>query len=262
MNKLNHFVLKHRAISSFVFMAPALIAEILCINLPPHIFKNIVACLLVYLIVITLWLSSCFSAVLNKAIKKMYDECDPYPLLSETEKLITYKFRRVQEQVLVIDKCAALRNTGEYEKALNELENINIDKYPVMPNVKIVYYNNLMDLYGILGENEKADIWYGKVVQIYSDMKNGKKKKGFQNTIDIAAAANYYRHGEYDKAVEILESINYNNLCNEVDSKMLCARVYLAMGLTDKAKQALMFVKEKGNKLYAVTEAEKMLKEI
>lgn len=262
MYKLNHFVVKHRVISPLIFMLPALVVEMLCFGLPPEIFTIVICVLFVYIIVITLWISKCFSKILNGAIKRMYDECDPYPMLDETEKLLTYKFKRVQNQILVIDKCAALRNIGEYEKALNILENINIDKYPVMPYVKIVYYNNLMDLYTILGEYEKADIWHNKTMQIYSDMKSNRQKKKLESTIDIATAAKHYRHDEYDEAVKILENIKYNNLCHEIDGKMLSAKIYLKTGETEKAKAALIFIKEKGNRLYAVTAAEKMLAEI
>ena len=46
------------------------------------------------------------------------------------------------------------------------------------------------------------------------------------------------------------------------DCKMLFAKIYLKTGETEKAKEALTFIKEKGNRLYAVTVAEKMLAEI
>ena len=59
--------------------------------------------------------------------------------------------------------------------------------------------------------------------------------------------------------MELLSTVKPKNLLGEVDLHMQLAQNYLALGEKDLARENLQFVIEKGNKLYAVTEAKELL---
>lgn len=197
------------------------------------------------------------------ALKKLQEECDPYPYLQEIREQRSYPNNVTVSQLLVINEAMALRNIGEYGQAFTLLSNTNIDKSAGTASAtKVVYYNNLTDLCALMGKFQEANIWYTKTSQIFSDMRPGKQKEQLRSTVEDNRALHHFCNGEYDLALDVLGQAKLENLSGRVENAMLYARTYLAMGQPEKAVKPLEFVAERGNKLYFATEARELLAKI
>jgi tetratricopeptide (TPR) repeat protein len=215
--------------------------------------------------IITAWgfVNSCARQLLLRAEKSLREQCDPYPLLKETEDQLSYNRSQTYKQILLIDYCLALRNIGEYKKVLEQLETINIDKYAgTLPINKLVYYNNLTDIYLCMNALEKAEIWHNKSLQLLNDLKNKKQKKMFSTIIRHNSAEIAYYKQDYDKSFEILNNITETNMRDAVYKALFFAKIYIAQGKIDEAKLRLQFVVENGNKLIDMQIAKDLLANI
>ena len=201
--------------------------------------------------------------LLKKPLRILNDQCDPMPLLEECIVQRLYPGNGRQKQMREINYAMALRNVGDYDGAYLILSELNIDKYAgTLPLVKVIYYNNLMDLCELMGKHQEAIIWYEKLRMMYHDMKPGKQKEQFRHTLQANLAEYHLCKGEYDRALHALSETAPRNLSEQVENAMNYARIYLAMGETEKAIKPLQFVAEKGNKLYFATEAKLLLEKI
>jgi tetratricopeptide (TPR) repeat protein len=215
--------------------------------------------------IITAWgfVNSCARQLLLRAEKSLREQCDPYPLLKETEDQLSYNRSQTYKQILLIDYCLALRNLGEYKKVLEQLETINIDKYAgTLPINKLVYYNNLTDIYLCMNALVKAEIWHNKSLQLLNDLKNKKQKKMFSTIIRHNSAEIAYYKQDYDKSFEILNNIAETNMRDAVYKALFYAKIYIAQDKIDEAKLRLQFVVENGNKLIDVQIAKDLLANI
>jgi len=200
------------------------------------------------------------TSLLSKAARSLNEQCDPYPFLNETEDQLSYNHSKIYETVLLIDKCAALANLGEYQKVREILESINIDKYAgTLSLTKFCYYNNLADVYIHFGEIEKAEVWHNKSKQIFDDIKPEKSKSIYLSVLQNNAAEIAYEKKDYDKAQELINSSVVTNFRDSVYKALMIAKIYLAKGEKELAKRKLQYVVENGNKLYCVQIAKKML---
>lgn len=263
MNKFQHFVAKHKFLSFFILimLACGIYSFLLMMLNVPLVGIIIVNLLLVF--VIYAYVEYSPEPIMRKALKELNDNCDPYPLLKETEKLLTYKNSEVLEQIILINHAVGHRSVGEYQKNLDILKTLNIDKtVGIQPMQKVVYYNNLMDACGMLEKYDEAEVWYSKMMLILADIKNEKQLEALESAMQSATAFHHFCQKEYDKALQIMREKKDINRNNAVDNAMLYAKIATAMGDIDTAKNKLQFVIENGNRLYAVQEAKERLAEL
>lgn len=199
---------------------------------------------------------------LRKALEAMKNDCDPYPLLQETQEQLTYPGPKSGRQIMEINYALALREVGEYDKAQALMESISIDKHATIPAVKLVYYNNRMDICALTGRYAEAVVWYEKTAQIFQDLRPGKQKEQLRHAVEQNLALFHYCKGEFDLTLQVLRQAKPQNMNERIENAMMFARTYLAMGETEKAKKPLRFVAENGNKLYFATEAKELLTRI
>lgn len=262
MEKLNRWIAKHPTtcrVSGMIFWI-CLGVIWLQLGMPMWVFA-----VLCFLFFISLWLvlSTCGAYLLKKPLEILQKECDPYPFLKEMNEQRTYPGNDTIKQLREIDYALALRCVGEYEKAFALLSSINIDKHAgMLPNAKVIYYNNLMDLCALMGKHQEAVIWYEKTMQIFRDMKPGKPKEQLRKAVESNRAIVHFCKGEYEQALQALGQVKVENLNDRIENAMMYARTYLAMGEAEKAVRPLKFVSENGNKLYVVTEAKALLEKI
>lgn len=263
MNKLQHFVAKHKFLSFFVLVTVACgVYSFLLLMFDASIWVLILVNLILAFIIYA-YVEYSPDPIMRKALKELNDNCNPYPLLEETEKLLSYKNSEMLQQIILINHAVALRSIGEYRRNLETLQTLNIDKVPGMqPIHKVVYYNNLMDACGLLEKYEEADVWYSKMMLIYADITNQKQLESLESAMQSAKAFHHYCQKEYDKALQIMNEKKDINRNNAIDNAMLYAKIAIAMGDIDTAKNKLQFVIENGNRLYAVTEAKERLAEL
>ena len=106
---------------------------------------------------------------------------------------------------------------------------------------------------------EEADIWHKKMMQLYDGMRDGKTKQNLARMIRLAEAAELFRTGSYAETVNILRREAANCVRQDVSNCMLCGRAYLKLGETERAKEQLQVVVDKGNRVYEVIEAKELL---
>ena len=95
--------------------------------------------------------------ILNEAMKALNIQCDPFPMLLDTEKLLNYKHNDANRLMIVINHCVGLRNVGRYTEAYKILQENYCVYNPKIPTIhKIVYCNNMADICRLLGKVEGA----------------------------------------------------------------------------------------------------------
>ena len=217
---------------------------------------------------VVLWFMTLFyvcsasNMLIKKPIEEWQNNCDPYPFIKEIEAILEYdKANKVSDPVHIINYCAALHETGEYQKAVDILSTVNIDKQALL-SVKEIYYHNLASSYHELGQYEVADIFYGKALQVYHDMRDSKLKRSLSGNIEMLKADNYFRLGEYQKALDVTNSSQALTKVQEICRAYNSALIYLKLNDFENAKSKLLLVAENGNRLYIAEQAKKMLDEM
>ena len=206
---------------------------------------------------------SCLIRLTKKPLSDFDDACDPYPLLEETEKLLACKPKGNMEQVTQINRLAALSALGKYDIVYDTLMSINIDKFArSLPMNKAVYYHNLASACDDLGRHEEASVWRTKMNMIYNDMPENKMKKSISTFILNSRAEELFYNGRYQEALEMRNSKGNQKLRYQVADAFAIAKIYIKLGDKEKARENLEFVIKNGNKLYAVTEAKELMKEL
>lgn len=262
MEKLDRWVAKHQRASRLFMFVFWILMEIWWLDLGVPTLIAIIF-LVVAFLVSFVTITAAGDRLLKKPLEVLKNQCDPYPFLEEVREQQNYPGNNATKQIRAINYALALRCIGEYERAFALLSSINIDKNAgMLPNAKVVYYNNLMDLCALMGKHQEAAIWYEKTMQIFGDMKPGKLKENLRDTVESNRALYHFCRGEYDRALQVLGRAKIENLGDRIENAMMYARVYLAMGETEKAVRPLTFVAENGNKLYFATESKELLAKI
>ena len=244
--------------SSFLIIAYTVLLYII---LDWHLLPVIILDLFLWFMTLC-YVSSASNMLIKKPMKELSDNCDPYPFLKETEAILEYdKANKVTDPAHIINYCAALSETGEYQKAIDILNTVNIDKYALL-NLKAVYYHNLSSAYHELEKYEVADIFFNRALQVYSDMRNDKIKRSLDNNMIALKADHYFRLGEYQKTLDILDLPAASTKIQNVSRAFSCALAYIKLNDLDNAKAKLLFVVENGNKLYVAAQAKRLLDEL
>lgn len=206
------------------------------------------------------WVQSCSIKLVRQAEKVLTEHGDPDLLLEETAWLLSHKPSEYFRQVLLIDRCVALRARGEYQKTYEILKSINIDKCAeTLPPVKVVYYNNLMDICALTDRIDEVNIWYEKMLLLYHDLKP-KLQQQMNALVLSAQAMERYCAQDYAQTIQILESMpKQQERKAAIADTLLYAQACIALGDTETAKEKLAWVIANGNKLYAVQEARELM---
>ncbi|MBQ7939286.1 MAG: hypothetical protein IJ281_02800 [Clostridia bacterium] len=260
MRKLQRWVMLHR-IPTFIILAIIYTTGAFSLNnlisIPPWILG--IALFILYLLSALIAIAAP-DAWLQEPMKALHEQCDPYPLLREMHSLPMDKLSPLLRQTMVINYCVALHSVGNFQLAYDTLSSLNIDKHAGMvPLNKAVYYNNLCAECRCLNLHEEAEIWYTKMMQIYNDLPDSKPKRSMAPVVLFTRIDHHYYAGEYEKALELLDTVTPQNRIGEVDLHMQLGENYLALGEKELARKNLQLVIEKGNKLYAVTKAKELL---
>lgn len=263
MDTFNHWVVRHKYLVSIA------LTVILCggytallVNWKAPLW-TIFAIDLLFFILSWLYPTACQNTLIARSAQPLFNACDPYPLLHETEELLQYCKSGIARQELQINHCLALGEIGELQKALEGMRAINIDKYAGMPQIdKYAYYNNLACFSEALGDPQTANICVAKAKQIYADIKNSKLKRKYAQLEQFNTAETYFKNGEHSKALEILHSITPEHALRGVEIAMLQGLIYRDMGDVENAKANFAYVIRNGNKLHKVTVARQHLIEL
>ncbi len=219
-----------------------------------------------YLIGLVIWftvgqfLSSAPAKLTQEPTEQLQQHCDPYPLLEELERQCGWNLNGWQGQLVRIDYATALQNCGEYRKAGQILENINIDKFPgTTLAFKYIYYHNLANVLYRLDRREEGRIWYKKSLQIYGDIPNGKVRQPLVFPHDMMEAKFLHYEGNHAEALQKVAWLKCPHMHSLLCAAMLAAKCHIALEEPEKAREKLQYVIDKGNKLHMVEEAKELL---
>lgn len=212
------------------------------------------------LVILVILISAAPIAVMKEPAQALQNDCDPYPLLQETEALLSYKLSRQIRPIMLINYSTGLRNAGQYQAALDTMLSIKIDKRNSLSPVNmILYYLNLTDICIQMQRYDEAVVWYEKLLKTYNDLPENNVKKQMASLLLPAQAEQHLQSGQPSLALAILDSYRPTCRSMEVDVARIYAKAYLALEKPEFARENLQLVIEKGNKLYAVTEAKELL---
>ncbi len=263
MNGFVKWMMRHPILAKFLFVSPAvlLVAAISATSSQPKVITFVFS---FFFLLCIIWLiDACYVPAATKATKLLNDTCDYEPLLAVTEDIVRYAKPSPNKQAMQINYALCYILKGDAATAKQIMSNINIDKFAgALYSHKLIYYNNLAEIEDLLGNREAADLYFDKLYKMYRDLKPGKQKDAFAGTVNSAVAAHLYRKGDYAAALEIMDAMKPNCLCSAVQNACVHARILIALGLNDRAKEALNFAIANGNKLYHVTEAKELLAQI
>lgn len=263
MEKITRWMAKNRLAAKLLLLVPLGVAYgLLLLDLDAPIWAYFLLELLLAFI-ISVYVDACGQYLQKKPLQVLNETCDPYPFQQELKEQLTYNNTDAAKQVLLINYSMTLRETGEFQQSWEILDGIHIDQLAgTLPSVKATYYNNLADILTLLERFEEAEIWYGKALEIYQDMKENRFKRQLAPAIEAARADHYYRAGEYRRAMEVLDGIPRDALRAQVDAALMYARCCIALGETDSAREKLEFVIRNGNRLHCVHVARELLESL
>lgn len=228
-----------------------------------------VSFLTVYLIVLGLWflvgrfIANAPLKLFREPVEQLNHNCDPYPLMEETQRQLQRKFDGPHRQMMEFNHAAALRETGQFYKAMDILENLNIDKFPgTSPFSKYTYYHNLCDLCYVLDRKEEGRIWHRKANQIYEDLPPVKPKQELEATHALLEAEILYYDGNPDEALRKTAKIQLSHRKMILDAAFLAARCHIALEEPEKAREKLCYIMENGNRLHITEQAGELLESL
>lgn len=259
---MNHKL--NRAFSRHRWLPPLITAAILLPLLAACVWLGMgawVYILMAFTLLVSFFMGSgCTAALMNETLKAWQDRCDPYPMLEETTYQLGYVTSRSDRNILIINRCAGLIETGYLQQALEELEAINIDDPATVPANRYVYYHNLADAAIECGYREKAEIYYQKALQQRQSIK-GAAAKQLRDSYTHLDAAMARARGDLMSAYALLAPMEPQSLKGQVSRSLDLARIAIGQGNPAAAKPHLEFVMRYGNRLYAVTQAQALWNE-
>lgn len=162
---------------------------------------------------------------------------------------------------------------GEFDKAQEAVEALPVD-WPKRASEKLfdmelmrmrtaLYFNNAITCFYYMENVDKADYYYNAGKGYIEDyLKNG-KNRNMKAAIKDTLACYYALHGEDDRALQLLDEIEYtNNLENFCSGTILRAKIYMKQGNWKKAKVLLETIEGKNENPMLNREAKEMLQSI
>lgn len=245
-------------------IAATVLAVALCISLI-YLFEGLQVLSglisIVFLALMLVFINNAPNMMLTKPQAIVENECDPYPFLDAVDEALTFRLAPAVKQAMLINRAAALSWCGNKKEYCEMIKAINIDAVSGVPTVnKYVYYHNLCDVYTIEGNYAAADAIYDKAEQLYSLLKP-KLKDALLFTNRFAECEHLYRQGEVALAREMAELLinSAPTKMSQVAIMLFAARLCIELGDNTAAREKLEAVIERGNRLYAVTEAKALL---
>ncbi len=200
--------------------------------------------------------------LMDDAHKKYQNECDPYPLLLECETQLSYIKPWKKRMEIIIYHCVALGSIGRRDLALRELEGIGDEGIKKLNTIwQGVYYTLMIECTAHLLDPEITEKYHLLAFSVKELQGSKKTKEVYLQAINGALAEVCIEKNELEKAEKLEHTIVGETLAIEVEKAYAFGRIYLAQGRREEAYNCLVFVAEKGNRLFKADEARRLLAE-
>ena len=170
----------------------------------------------------------------KEAQRELYQNCDPFPSLSELSLYVECAGRRTRIEGLKMTLSTALSLAGKYkdaEEMLSSLDNGTSEQLP--DEARAVIYYNFAALYCAMNMPENAKEKYDRSKELFmTSRKSFSDKMLFNGTTD--AEIECYK-GNGERALAILSMIEPDNRFQEVLKKFTLAKVHYILGNREEA---------------------------
>lgn len=264
MKKLNRWVAKH---AWLVYILSIVLMYLLAIVATNGYYGPLI--IFVYLamfawtFVSTRYVFSRGNVLLKKPMEILLQECDPYPFLEETQRQKNYPRNRNLKLWHILYEGMALREIGEFSQAHALLAAHGNELVPrTAMVVQAQYYAEMAYLSAKLGDLQGMEFWHEKLLDAHSKTKTKRHKQFTESAVTSHLVMYHYARQEYSQSCQVLQNVPTDAPRSRVAVAMNQAKIHLAMGETELAREKLEFVIQNGNKLYIVTEAKALLANI
>ncbi len=208
-----------------------------------YIVLNLLGMLCAYMIVF-----SAPSSIMRPAIRALTNDCNPNPLLEVTTELLNYKLNQTNKIITIINYSAALLELGRAREAIDVLIKLSIEEEKsVTPAAKLAYYVNVSNGYFQLLDQENANLFYKKAVELTDGLKSKKAKAQFESSLAPTKLENLYINQQYKELIRLTNQMPSINNRRQVSIDYLSALAYIKLGNLVQAKAHLNEVIKNGN---------------
>ena len=206
------------------------------------------------------FMGSRWVTLLKKPEKLLDDTCDPEPFLEELRRQKNYANPLAIRYNRTALEASALVILGQPEEAYGLLQPLQEKVFKhKMIGTQLCYCTAMVGVCRALDRRYEMENWHSKKMELMGKLKNKRLKQQTEASMPIYMARYYAYRGEYDRSMEALRAVKPEKMYDRVHVAMLCAQNDLAKGETERARAALRFVAENGNKLYIAAEARRLL---
>lgn len=258
MRSFQRFVSRHRWVMPVFFTAAAIVYAYIFADLGLSPWWAMV--LLPFIMISFFMGSSVSSALQLPAIKALDEACDPYPLLDETTVQLTYVKNKQDRATLTLNHTAALIELGQAGKARALLATVCHADLPPLPTAWLAYNVNMaMAELQATGDFARAQVFYEQGCPLPERVKNPKQQAIMTDSLRLLYAELLLAQGEAGAALPVVNAIADTGPRMQVSKAWAYARIALATGDTETARQNLAYVLAHGNRLYVVQHARALM---
>lgn len=260
MTKLRRFILKHPQLSLWI-LPLTVWAVLTALTLSGKISLEPSTCTLIALAAMLLSINAVKLIVGKKrkeAEKALWNDCDPFPMIDELNEQRECMKKQQDQAGIKLSLASALSLAGDYEKAEELLESINVDSSPRYNDaVKTSVFYCFASLYCSMNLPQHAISFYDKAMEHYYAVPDFQRRQLKFPGI-VAAEIECYK-GNFEKALEDIDDVSTLNKLQEVNKAFALAKILYMNGDIESAKNEFKWVSKNGNKLAAVKESTEIL---
>ena len=191
---------------------------------------------------------------MKKAQSSLYEECDPYPMMSEIKLYLECVGRRVNKSGMTLTYGMMQALTGEYRDAEATIKSIDVGESSTLPaGAKAGVLYDLAALYCMMNLRALAVEYYDRAKALFNTAPDRiRYKMDFSGPTD--GEIEFYK-GNTDAALGILEAIRPDNRFHETTKRFALAKVHYMLGNKDRALEEFRWVADNGGRLARAKES-------
>lgn len=199
----------------------------------------------------------------DKAIYTLIELCDPIEAERIMEKLQKYDYLKGFKSSNRVFKLLLLKDMGKYKEIIEYLDKEGKKSFSTSLDLLLVYYYFYFFAYASLNDIDNAKVYYEHVMKL-ENAKIGRKRvlpvfSWDEITGHYMLLLNKFKDSK--KAFKAV-SVENMNMHEKVNYHLLVAKLYIETKDKNLAEKNLKFVLSNGNKMHAIEEASKLIKNL
>lgn len=161
-------------------------------------------------------------------------QCDPVKFGEKTRKRKSnLSPQSTYQTILDMDLSTSLSVRGKYAEALDIMERLNVKHFGTSKSARLVYFNNLISLYDLTHQHDKAEALYQKEIIGYAP-----HQKTISIALKILKSERLFCQNQFDESKAILEPLLHGRI-SPIQNMIIrynLASIYEKQGLLTEAK--------------------------